>query len=131
MRVLLDTNVLLSAILFGGVPEALLRRALGGEMALITSVTLLDELEDLLVDKFTFSRSAARLTRAEVESLSDLAVSERVPQVSRDRDDDHVLAAAVAGRADMIVTGDKDLLVLQTHAGIPILTPRQLLDRLE
>jgi predicted nucleic acid-binding protein len=51
----------------------------------------------------------------------------------RDRDDDKVLAAAIAGKADLIVTGDEDLLVLGQHHGIRILSPRQfveLLDRL-
>jgi predicted nucleic acid-binding protein len=48
--------------------------------------------------------------------------------VSRDPDDDNVLAAANAGRCEAIVTGDKDLLVLGEFAGIPILTPRQFFD---
>jgi predicted nucleic acid-binding protein len=51
--------------------------------------------------------------------------------VSRDPDDDHVLAAAVVGEADCIVTGDKDLLVLDPYEGIRIVTPREFLDVLE
>jgi putative PIN family toxin of toxin-antitoxin system len=50
-----------------------------------------------------------------------------VEPVTRDPDDDVVLAGAVAGRADVIVTGDEDLLVLRQHEGIPIVTPRKFL----
>jgi uncharacterized protein len=123
VQVLLDTNVLISAILFGGVPRRLLSRALRGEIQLVTSPFLLDELEDLLAAKFAFSSAAARLIRSELEALSKIVEPVEVPEVCRDRDDDHVLAAAVAGAAEMLVTGDQDLLVLERHEGIRILTP--------
>jgi putative PIN family toxin of toxin-antitoxin system len=66
--------------------------------------------------------------REELEAVVDLAVPEEVPAVARDADDDHVLAAAVAGSAGVIVTGDKDLLVLERHAGVRIMTVRALAD---
>lgn len=117
VRVVLDTNVLISALLFGGVPEVLLRRGLEGEFVMISSGTLLDELEDTLIGRFAFARNRARLTRDEFEAVMDLVHPPTVPSASRDPDDDHVLAAAV-------VTGDKDLLVLEEHEGVAILTPR-------
>lgn len=98
---------------------------------LVSSSGLLDELEDLLQEKFGVTRVAARLTRAEFEAAADLAVPAEIPARSRDRDDDHVLATAVAGSADVIVTGDKDLLVLGQHESIAILNPRAFLDRAE
>lgn len=130
MRAVLDTNVLVSALLFGGIPEAVLRRGLEGGFVLISSATLLDELEDILTGRFAFARNRARLIRDELEAVVDLVEPDRLPAVSRDPDDDHVLAAAVAGLADAVVTGDKDLLVLEQHEGVAILTARSFWDGL-
>lgn len=129
MRVLLDTNVLVSAVLFGGLPRRLLDAAVQGRFVLVTGVELLDEFEDVLRDRFGFDRSAARLVRAETEAVADLAETRDVPAVSRDPDDDVVLATAVAGAVEVIVTGDEDLLVLEAHRGVPILTTRQFTER--
>lgn len=129
MRVLLDTDVLVSAVLFGGLPRRLLDGALRGELDLVSGVELLDEFEDVLIERFGFDRAAARLTRAEIEAVAELATPSDLPVVSRDPDDDVVLATAVAGRSAVVVTGDKDLLVLDVHFGIPIRTPRQFDDR--
>lgn len=131
MRVLLDTNVLVSAVLFGGLPRRLLDAALQGRFVLVTGVELLDEFEDVLLDRFGFDRSAARLVRAEMDTIAELAQPRDLPPVSRDPDDDLVLATADAGAAEVIVTGDKDLLVLEAHRGVPILTPRQFTERFE
>lgn len=126
MRAVLDTNVVISAVLFGGVSRNLLVRAIRGEIDLVTSPALLDELEDVLGEEFDFSRDAARATRSEIESLSDVVEPVDLPRVCRDPDDDQVLAAAVAGAADLIVTGDEDLLTLGSHQGIEIVTPGDL-----
>jgi putative PIN family toxin of toxin-antitoxin system len=129
VRVLLDTNVLVSAVLFGGLPRQLLDAALQGRFVLVTGVELLDEFEDVLRSRFGFDRSTARLVRAEMDSAAELAQPRDLPPVSRDPDDDLVLATAQAGAAAVIVTGDKDLLVLEAHQGVPILTPRQFAER--
>lgn len=125
MRVLLDTNVLISGILFRGLPRSLLERAIRGELDLVTSPVLLDELERVLTTRFHVPRELARLARGELETLAEVVAPDEVPSVSRDPDDDEVLAAAVAGGAEAIVTGDRDLLVLRSHRGIPILTPAE------
>ncbi len=125
MRALFDTNVLISAILFGGLPRRLLLRAIEGEIELVISPVLLDELEELLAEKFRFGPAAARAARAELEGLAEVVEPIEVPRVCRDPDDDEVLAAAVIGEAAFIVTGDEDLLVLKTHGEIRILTPAE------
>ncbi len=130
MRVLLDTNVLLSAILFGGVARRLLTAAIDGRVRLVSSQHLLDEFEEILGEKFGFSRAAAVETRAELEVLADIVEPAEVPQVCRAPDDDQVLAAALAGEADAIVTGDSDLLVLEWYNRIEILTPAMFAARL-
>lgn len=129
MRVLLDTNVLISAILFRVLPRSLLDRAIRGEFDLVTSPVLLDELEKILTDRFQVPSELARLARSELEILAEAVVPDDVPAVSRDPDDDQVLAAAVVGDVEAIVTGDRDLLVLETHRGIAILTPAEFESR--
>ena len=123
MRVLYDTNVLISGILFGGTPRSLMSAAIRGEVDLVTSPHLMSELEGLLARKFGFSVASASAIRSELESLAEVVVPEDVPRVCRDPDDDAVLAAALKGEAAFIITGDSDLLVLGDHEGIEIITP--------
>lgn len=123
MRVLLDTNVLISAVLFGGRPRALLVAAIEGRFDLVTSPVLLEKLERLLTSKLGFSAAASAAVRSELEGVAAVVEPRRVPRVARDRDDDRVLAAAVEGGAELIVTGDTDLLVLGQHRGIRIERP--------
>lgn len=123
MRVVLDTNVLISAILFGGLPRHILRQAINGDFRFATSPHLLDEMEEVLHDRFTFSRRAAVETRAELEAIAELFQPESVPTVCRDPDDNEVLAVAVCARAACIVTGDRDLLDIGTYEGVAIMSP--------
>jgi putative PIN family toxin of toxin-antitoxin system len=129
VRVLLDTNVVLSAILTDGRARTLLRSVIRGERTVVTSPFLLNELEGLLVRKFGFTAEAARATRMEFEALAEVVDPKDVPRVSRDEDDDHVLPAALTGAVDALVTGDGDLLTLGTYEGIPIVPPAEALSR--
>ena len=131
MRVLLDTNVLVSAILFGGVPRQLLEAVLAGDLDLITSQPLLVELETVLTRKFEFPSSMTASIRAELEALGELVEPVKIKRVTRTAADDVVLATAVAGGAEVLVTGDKELLGMESYEGIPIQSARDLVDRLE
>jgi putative PIN family toxin of toxin-antitoxin system len=122
-RAVLDTNVLLSGILFSGPVRNLLRRVVAGEFRFVTSAHLLDEFEDLLVRRFGFSRAAAIETRAELEAIAEIVEPTSIPSVCRDPDDNHVLAAAASGKVDLIITGDRDLLDLGEYEGIKIVVP--------
>jgi uncharacterized protein len=109
----------------------------GDTVELFTSPVLLDELAQTLgYSKFTarikrFGTSITALV-AQYTALVTLVMPASVPRVlANDPDDDHVIAAAVAARAQLIVTGDrKHLLPIGTHQGIAIVTAREVLDRL-
>lgn len=124
-RGLLDTNVLISALLFGGTSRRVLERALHGEITLVTSSHLMEEMEALLQRRFAFSSQAAREVRTELESSALVVEPATIPRVCRDPDDDHVVAAGIQGKVDWIVTGDADLQVLDGYCGLAILSPSE------
>lgn len=129
MRLLLDTNVLFAAFLTHGVCAGLYEEALL-HAEIIVSEEILSELGEKLVSKGKLTKAEAAEVIGAVRSDAEVvgAVTLEKP-VCRDPDDDMVLGSALSGKADMIVTGDKDLLVLKNFSKIPILTPRECLSR--
>ena len=132
MRIALDTNIFVSALITKGTPPDQLYQAwLRNDIDLVTSVEQIDEITDVLArPKFrglVDPDEAARMIFAihlRAIVVADMDVSRRSP----DPKDDMILATAVAGQAELLVTGDKrDLLALQTVDGIPICTPRDAL----
>lgn len=123
MRLLLDTNVLVAALVARGVCSDLLEHCVRQHIV-ISSEPLLNELRDVLDRKFRQKsvdvRSALELF---TETFTLVAPSVLEPPICRDRDDDVVLASALAGDCATIVTGDADLLVLDPFRGIRILAP--------
>ena len=138
MRLVLDTNLLVSGVIAAGLPRRLVNGVKASEFELCTSEVLLAELLDALSrDKFAVRLAQAGLTpEGVVDDLRRLAIMVSPPATPRvvltDPDDDHVIAEALAGRADVIASGDKrDLLPLGSLLGVPILTARAAVDWLE
>jgi putative PIN family toxin of toxin-antitoxin system len=135
-RWVVDTNVLVSAFLWQGTPGRLIELPGEKEVRLFTSRALLAELGEVLHRKKLAKPVAATGLSADqmLASYRKLAtmVTARplTAPVSRDADDDAVLACALQARADLIVSGDDDLLALQGFDGIPIVTAAQALARL-
>ena len=139
LRLVLDTNVVVAGLLWDGSPRRLTDLAIMAQtVELYSSPVLLDELAHTLgYSKFaaridSFGTSIAALV-AQYTALVTLVAPASVPRiVANDADDDHVIAAAVAARAELIVTGDrKHLLPIGSHQGIAIVTAREVVDRLE
>jgi uncharacterized protein len=138
VRVVLDTNTLVSGVISpGGPPRRLLDAAREQMFEPCTSAILLAELLDALSRrKFAARLAQAGLTPqsivAEIRRLAYMVAPQDVPRViAADPDDDHVLACALAARADLIVSGDKHLHSLGGHyQGILILTPAAGLQRI-
>ena len=136
-RAVVDTNVLVSAFLFhdrGGVPVELLHRLADGQFELVLCRALLAELGDVLTrnstlgERYGYTPEMVALYRATLEAHAKLAEPQTpFPSISRDPNDNVVLATAVAAGAGYVVTGDNDLLSLDRHEGVLIVTPRQFL----
>ena len=124
MRVFLDTNVLISAFAARGLCADLMRLLLA-EHDVLTGEVNLTELRRVMLKRF-------KATAAQVDVIEQLLRDQTViPKPAallslkvRDADDAWVLASAVAGAADLLVSGDQDLLVLASRAPLPIVSPR-------
>ncbi len=125
MKVVADTIVLVSALIFpGGPPEAFYRLALEGTVDLVTSRPLLVELARVLTDKFGWQAERAEEAVAQVLRLAEIVdPQEALAVIEVDPAGNRVLEAAAEARADAIVSGDRHLLALDVWRGIEIKTP--------
>ncbi len=126
MTLVLDTNVIVAALVTNGLCHEVLRDCIAADV-IVSSVPLLDELEHTLKRKFTLTQEARSFLVSLRASIRLVAPAHLEPGICRDPDDEVVLATAVAGEANLIVTGDEDLLVLRSFRNIEIVTPRGFL----
>jgi uncharacterized protein len=138
MRVVLDTNVVTSALLWRGTPYQLLQALRQAQSTqLYTSAALLEELADVLSRPSLAGRLAVIGRSAEdvlLDYISIVQIVEAPPlalPVCRDPDNDAVLALGIAAQAELIVSGDKDLLVLVQHEGTPVVSARTAIEAFE
>ncbi len=130
MRLVCDTNVLIAGLVADGLCRDIVKRRLPGH-ELFTSEVLLAELNEKQRDKFGVDPDSVPFLKAYRERATIIQPGALPTTVCRDPDDDEVLGVAAAVRAEAIVTGDKDLLTLESYDGIPILSPRQLVEMLD
>lgn len=129
MRVVFDTNILVSALMFpGGRGEAALQRIVEEQDELILAKPILDELLGILARKF--SRDAEELARVALflSSVATFVTPRRKLRVVKDDPDNRVLECALTGRVQAIVTGDRALLALESFRGVRLLSLREYLE---
>lgn len=136
MRLVLDTNVVLSGLLWNGPPALLIDAAIRLAVTICVNPFLADELaEKLKMAKFALRIAAAGRTPAglcgEYLALCEQVPALVIPRTCRDADDDNVLAAALSARADLIISGDNDLRSLRTYEVVPIVNAVQALALLD
>ena len=137
MRVVLDTNTIVSGLFWGGYPRRVLELARSGQITLLTASALLDELLDVL-SRPKFAERLRRLNVSPQTVVADYAalgevvtVTEVLSVIVEDPDDDEVIACAIAANASYIVSGDRHLLALAVYNSIQILNAAQFMTLFE
>src|SRR6266571_7251182 len=128
MRIVVDTNVIVSALVFGGLPRRIFELVEGGYCELFYAAESQEETRRVLRDKFGWDEDRLDRYLRTLWSLGKRVVlRHRVNAVREDPDDNRILECALAADADVIVSGDRHLLKLGAYEGITILTPRDFL----
>jgi len=123
MRLVIDTNVLIAAFISHGVCNELLEHCILNHDVVLSSF-ILDELKDKLADKFKFTTREANAVASLLKLRCSVVSIQALPSpVSRDPDDDNIIATALSGTCDCIITGDKDLLDLKKTGDVIIVSP--------
>ncbi len=129
MRVVFDTNIFVSTLVFpGGVAEQALFRVTAGIDQLIISKPIIQELLDVLSTKFSRDREELAHITVYLAELGELVHPRRKLTVLKDDADNRILECALTGRADVVVTGDRMMLKLGEYKGIRIIALREYLD---
>lgn len=128
VRVILDTNILISAIGFGGVPREIFLLTVEEKIKGIISQILLAELIEVVNKKFPKLITNLPNIEASINESFVIVQPKKTINIVRDKDDNRVLEAAVEGECNFIITGGQDLLDLGKFENIKIVTPSQFLE---
>lgn len=130
MIVVLDSGIWISALQFGGTPQAALNSVFSDHTVAICD-QIVAEVRATLVRKFSWKdEEVLAILKEYISDGTHVEVTGTLHGVCRDLKDDMVLECAVKSRAEIILSGDNDLLSVKTYSGIQVLTARQFLDRL-
>jgi putative PIN family toxin of toxin-antitoxin system len=128
-RVVLDTNVIVSALVFGGVPRGILELAEAGQCELFYSQPIQTEVRRVLAEKFDWPQAMLQQALPVLWSMGTLvAPLVTLNAVPADPDDNRILECAVEAQAQVVVSGDHHLLALKNYRSISIVTPRQFIE---
>jgi putative PIN family toxin of toxin-antitoxin system len=127
LKAVLDTNILVSAIIFGGHPRHILQKVIEGEVVAVTSKFLIAELSDVLVKKFDFFKEQTDATLSLLLKHFLIVAPTKPINILDDKADNRVLEAALEAKVKFIITGDKGLLKLKEFKGVRIVSPTNFL----
>lgn len=129
MRVVLDTNVVISALAYGGKPFILLSMARKSEVELVFSPFLFEEIGRILQDKFLWTSERAERIIFRLSRIAVVVNPEKTVKILEDDPDNRVLECAAEGGAQIIITGDRAILRLKEYQGIEIMGPAEFLEK--
>lgn len=131
MKIILDTNVLVSGLFFKSIPFKILEGIKLGKYRTVVSREIIDEYKrtiDKLTEQFAHINANSQLEL--IVLSSDICQPHRLSEsICADPDDDKFIACAVASKAKIIVSGDRHLLEVSGYKGIEVLTPRQFVEK--
>lgn len=132
MKVVIDTNVFISGVFFSGPPYQILKAWRNGDLKIVISLEILDEYyrvgEELSIQ---FPGADLNPILELITIKAELVKAARLDEaVCDDPDDDKFFACAIAGGADLIISGDKHLLKMSGYQGIKVVRPRQFVDEI-
>lgn len=128
MRIVFDTNVFIASTLQGGFTENLITTLLDENLiTIICSEEILEEVQEKLQKKLHWGKNDARDFSIYIGEISEIVkTKEKITVVQRDPDDNKILECAIAGKADLIISSDQDLIKLKEFRGIAIVHPKTL-----
>ncbi|MCA9343048.1 putative toxin-antitoxin system toxin component, PIN family [Candidatus Saccharibacteria bacterium] len=127
-RVVIDTNVWISGLVFGGLPGKIIKHFISGDIIVITSEENLSELRRKVHQKFPLFAPQLPILEASIKELAIVVkLGTYSVNISRDVDDNRFIETALTGAASYIISGDKDLLVLKTYQKLTIIKPADFL----
>ena len=127
LRVVIDTNVIISALNFGGNPKAVLELARRSHIRNTTSPFIINEIERVLTRKFGWQKDVTREVINDIQGFSHVVTPPETIAVIKNLPDNRILECAVAGEADYLISGDHHLTDLKTFGTINIVTPMEFL----
>jgi putative PIN family toxin of toxin-antitoxin system len=129
VRVVFDTNIFISALV---IPKSLAEKAIfkiiEGEDSLVISKEIINELLSVLSTKFSSDREAISRVAINLSELAELVTPTKRVRIFKDEPDNRILECALCGKADVIVTGDKEMLKLREYEGVKIISLKEYLD---
>jgi len=130
MKLVLDTNIFISAFYWGGNSEKIINRIIEGVDELFISDQIITEISNVMArPKFkTKPETIIGYIKTIEKSSKKIFVDGKIKDICRDKDDDDKLECAILANADFIITGDEDLLVLRDYKTVKIVTQKEYLD---
>jgi len=130
MRVVFDSNIFISAfVITGSTAEKAILKILSGEDTLLISKLIIDEVLSVLARKFSYNIEALSHTALFLSEIAELIIPNVKLEIFQDKSDNKIMECAVSGRADLIVTGDREMLKLKMYQAIKIISLREYLER--
>jgi len=133
LSIVLDTNIYISAFIFSGKARKVLNMAIENKVAIYISDDIIIEIKKVLQrEKFSLNNFQVHSILSEIEALTRVVYPNfELNDICRDRDDHIILECAEESKADFIITGDKDLLVLETYLNTKIVSPAGFLQKVQ